>query len=145
MTDQFRNGIGRALDGEQSGADAAYRSIGREPSGGDLDEPLQKFDEGLRTEKTAEAGGWRYARKIRRDAVHEEPWRVLKKGRRDPGDEDGSDEDANKFKNDGRRDLEEADGVLAIVKPPVSGILNEDGKALRQSHEKTRRYSRQKG
>ena len=137
MPDQFRNGIGRALNGEQSGGDAAHRRIRSESSYSDLDKSLEEFDEGLRTDQTSKAGGRRYTRKIRHDTAHEEPWGVLKERSCYSGDNDSANECAQKIGNNYSSDLNEADGILAIVKAPVAGILNVDSEALREVHEKT--------
>src|SRR6516162_445396 len=99
MPDQFRNCIGRALNGKQSGGDTAYRRIRRKSSHSDLDDSLEEFDESLRTEKTSNASGRRYTRKIRHDTAHEEPWGVLKERSRHPRDNDSANECAQKIRN----------------------------------------------
>jgi len=144
MPDQFRHGIGRALNGKKSGTDAANRGIGGKCSYGEFDEPLEEFNQGLRTEKAPKAGCWRYPRKIRCDAVRKEPWGVLGECNCYSGDEDSSYKYPEKIGDNSSSELEELDGILTAVQVPAAGILNVDSQALRQIREKARSSGGQK-
>ena len=58
--------------------------------------------------------------------AHEKPWAILKERSRYPRDNDRADECAQKIGNNNSSDLKEADGIFAIVKTPVAGILKVD-------------------